>query len=123
MATSFLERVIGDLDEKRAWRRLMKRVDALPKDYRFAYRKILNYGYKFGFCCVTQSDLLELFEESAASGRPVLDVVGSDVAAFCDELIRASAAETADARMMLNREIAEHFHGKGDGSCRTYLRK
>lgn len=110
MAKSFLELVTGNLEEKKAWRQLMKRVNALPEDYRFTYKKILNYGYNFGFCCITQSDLLELFEESAAAGRPVLDVVGSDVAFFCDELIRASAAETENAREKLNREVLEHFH-------------
>lgn len=113
MAKSFVELVIGNLDEKREWKQLMKRVDALPKDYRFAYKKILNYGYQFGFCCITQSDLLELFEEHAAAGRPVLEVVGNDVAAFCDDLIRVRQSETESARETLNREILEHFQKEG----------
>ncbi len=94
MAKSFLELVVGNLDEKKAWRQLIKRVDALPEDYRFAFKKIL-----------TQSDLLELFEESAAAGRKVTDIVGSDVAAFCDELIHASAADIKGVREKLNQEI------------------
>lgn len=110
MAKSWIELVVGNLDEKKVWRQMMKRVDALPEDYCFAYKNILNYGYNFGFCCLTQSDLLELFEENAAAGRRVTDVVGSDVAAFCDELIHASATQQNDARIKLNREIAEHFH-------------
>lgn len=110
MAKSFLEFVIGDLDEKKVWRQMMKRVDALPEDYRFTYKKILNYGYNFGFCCLTQSDLLVLFEERAAAGRPVREIVGGDVAAFCDELICAASTRQDDAREQLNREIAAHFH-------------
>lgn len=112
MTKSFLELVIGGLDEKRAWKQMMKRVDALPEDYRFAYKKIQSYGYNFGFCCVTQSDLIELFEENAAAGRPVLEVVGNDVAAFCDELIHVNEADIENAREKLNREILEHFHKK-----------
>lgn len=113
MAKSFIRWVVGDLNKKKAWQQLMKRVNALPKDYRFAYKKILNYGYNYGFCCITQSDLLELFEESVAAGRPVLDVIGNDVAAFCDELIHANTDKATSIREKFNREILEHFH-KGD---------
>lgn len=113
MAKSFLEWTVGNLDEKRAWRRQMKRVNTLPRGYRFAYKKILNYGYNYGFCCVTQSDLLELFEESAAAGRLLPDVIGPDTAAFCDALIRANTADAGGARERLNREIAAHFHREG----------
>lgn len=112
MAKSFMETVIGSLDEKKEWRIQMKRVEALPEDYCYTYKKIMNYGYQFGFCCMTQSDLLELFEESAAAGRPVSDIVGNDVAAFCDELIRVSGIPQESAGAKLNREIAEYFKGK-----------
>lgn len=110
MTKSFLELVVGSLDEKKAWKELMKRVDALPDDYRFAFKKILNYGYNFGFCFITQSELLEMFEENAAAGRPVGEIVGNDVAAFCDELIHASTIHGEGAGEKLNREIAEYFH-------------
>lgn len=36
------------------------------------------------------TDLVDLFEASAAEGREVLDVIGSDVGKFCDEFMRAS---------------------------------
>lgn len=110
MAQSFIDLVIGSLAEKRAWRGLMRRVNALPEEYRFAYQKILHYCYHFSCDLPMLTDLLELFEACAAAGTPVLDVVGSDVAAFCDELIRASTAETVNTRDQLNREIFEHFH-------------
>lgn len=113
MRRSFIETVVGNLAEKRAWRQRMKRVDALPAEYRFAYQKIVQYGYQFGFCCTTQSELLELFEESAGAGRPVLGVIGGDAAAFCDGLIRASGAERTRAGEALNREILEHIRREG----------
>lgn len=31
--------LVGDVEEKRAWRRTMKRVATLPEDYRFVYEK------------------------------------------------------------------------------------
>jgi len=36
------------------------------------------------------SGIVDLFEEGAALGKGVLEVTGSDVAAFCDELIKDS---------------------------------
>ncbi|MNC81910.1 hypothetical protein D3C75_1352040 [compost metagenome] len=36
------------------------------------------------------SGIVDLFEEGAASGKGVLEVTGSDVAAFCDDLIKDS---------------------------------
>lgn len=110
MAKSFIELVIGSLDEKRVWRRFIKRVNGLPGDYRFAFKKILNYFYNFGCDMAMLFDLLELFEASVAEGKPVSDVIGSDAAAFCDEVIRASAADTINVREQFNKEILEHFH-------------
>lgn len=110
MAKSIFEHVIGSFDEKRIWRSMMKRVNALPQDYRFAFKQILHYFYNFSFDMEMLTDLVELFEASSAQSRPVLEIVGSDVAAFCDELIRASSANTVTVRDKLNREILEHFH-------------
>ena len=33
--------------------------------------------------------IVDLFEEGAALGKEVLDVTGSDVAAFCDDLMKS----------------------------------
>ena len=49
--------------------------------------------------------VLDLFEDSAAAGRSVLDVTGSDVAAFCDA--RLSGTPYTDRwRATLNRDVA-----------------
>lgn len=109
MSHRFIELVVGSLEEKRAWRQMMQRVNHLPGDYRFTYRKILHYCYHFSCTMSMLTGLLELFEESAAAGTPVLDVVGSDVAAFCDGLMAANGADPTDARETLNREILAHF--------------
>lgn len=115
MAKSFIELVVGDLDEKRAYRRFMKRVNALPKEYRFAFKKMRNYLYYTDLtgCETLFTDLVELLEASAAQGRPVLDVIGTDVSGFCDELVRASGSDALTPREKLNKEILEHFHKGG----------
>lgn len=100
----------GDVEEKRAWRRAMKRVATLPDDYRFVYEKIVAYIWSFAGgtgmdMLKTQYDLIELFEEGAAQGKNVLDVTGTDVASFCDELIRENRLWTDGPRRRLNRKI------------------
>ena len=111
---SIVELVIGNLDEKREYRSMMKRVNALPADYRYVYKKLMNYSYNFDCGNSLQSTLLELFEESAADGRPVREVVGKDTAAFCDGLMRVNAVQQVSLKKQMNQEIAEHFHRNGD---------
>ena len=48
MFKSFTNLIIGDLDAKRAYKKLMKRVDVLPEDYKFTFRKIQQYMYRVG---------------------------------------------------------------------------
>lgn len=112
MSKSIIELVIGNLDEKREYKKYTKRVNALPKDYRFAFKKIRNYMYYTDLSGCEMSlftDLVELFEASAAAGKPVLSITGTDVAVFCDELMRAASADKSTTREKLNMEIHEHF--------------
>ena len=109
MAKSFSALVIGDPEEKKAYRRMMRRVNALPADYCYAYKKIQRYLYNFEYGAAAFDVLLELFEAGTAQGKPVLEVVGSDVAGFCDELLRASAPDAEAPAEDINQEILEHF--------------
>jgi DNA-binding ferritin-like protein (Dps family) len=87
---------IRDLIEgKKEWGALMARVKALPRDYQIVYKEIQKYLFKVGPLELTEgtgllSGIVDLFEEGAASGKGVLEVTGSDVAAFCDDLIKDS---------------------------------
>lgn len=51
--------------------------------------------------------LIDLFEESAANGTRVLEIIGDDVAAFCDELVKGEKTYFVDLRKKLNRNIAK----------------
>lgn len=80
---------------KKEWRAHVARVKALPQDYRIVYKEIQKYLFKVGPVELSEgtgllSGIVDLFEEGAASGKGVLEVTGSDVAAFCDELIKDS---------------------------------
>jgi DNA-binding ferritin-like protein (Dps family) len=84
---------IQDLIEgKKQWRAHVARVKALPPDYQIVYKEMQRYLFK-----VTPADLLEggllseivdFFEEGAATGKGVRELIGTDVAAFCDDLIK-----------------------------------
>ncbi|MDR1184426.1 MAG: DUF1048 domain-containing protein [Coriobacteriales bacterium] len=106
------------IEEKREYRRQMARVEALPKDYRYVFKKIQNHMWMFaagtGYDMMKiHYDLIELFEEGAANGRHVLEVTGSDVAAFCDELLRSTQTYTENWREKLNRDITKKFGIEG----------
>lgn len=119
MINKFIKLTIGDLDEKREYKQMIKRVDALPKDYRFAFEKIQKYintvGVPGGNVTIFTDmsmfkDLVDLFEDSAANGRRVIDVIGSDVDKFCDEFMSAYIMDKETLREKLNREIMERFN-------------
>lgn len=112
MAKSIMEILIGNLEEKRVYRQMMQRVKALPKDYRYVYKKIMSYAYTTGSYGLFQCGLLDFFEECAADGRTVQEIVGTDTASFCDELTRTVEPQNTDIREQLNREILAHFNGK-----------
>lgn len=122
MIDKFIKLIIGDLDEKREYKQMMKRVEALPKDYSFAFKKIQKYMYTVGapggnmtiFTDMTMfTDLVDLFEVSAADGRQVIDVIGSDVDKFCDEFMSAYITNSETLREKLNKEIMEKFNNEG----------
>lgn len=123
MLDSIIKLIIGDMEDKRAYKQMMKRVDALPKDYQYAFRKIQHYMYSVGppdsdmtiFTDLTMfTDLVDLFEVSATEGREVLDILGSDVGKFCDEFMRASVTNTETRREKLNKEVMEKINKEGE---------
>ncbi|WP_081898453.1 DUF1048 domain-containing protein [Herbidospora cretacea] len=74
------------IDGKRRWRAQMARVRALPPDYRIVYKEVQRYLFKVGSAELL-SGILDFFEEGAADGKGVRELIGGDVAAFCDDLI------------------------------------
>jgi DNA-binding ferritin-like protein (Dps family) len=113
--SNFWMKVIGD---KKEWKKMEARADALPRDYRIVYDEIKHYMWRFtagdGMDIVSVlNDVLGLFETSAAEGRHALDVTGDDVAAFCDERLRGTASYADRWRESLNRDVARKLGPAG----------
>lgn len=82
------------IEGKKQWRAHMARVKALPPDYQIVYKEIQKYFFKVGPVDLPDGALLsgivDFFEEGVVAGKGVLEVIGTDVAAFCDDLIKDS---------------------------------
>lgn len=78
------------VDGKKQWRAHMARVKALPPDYQIVYKEIQRYFFKVGLPDGGLSGIVDFFEEGAAAGNGVLELIGSDIAAFCDDLAKDS---------------------------------
>ncbi|WP_379131033.1 DUF1048 domain-containing protein [Paenibacillus sp. sgz500958] len=98
------------IEGKKEWRAHVARVKGLPQDYQIVYKEIQKYLFKVGPVELTEgtgllSGIVDLFEEGAALGKGVLEVTGSDVAAFCDELIKDSKTYADLYQESVNRDV------------------
>ncbi|MFF9909624.1 DUF1048 domain-containing protein [Streptomyces sp. NPDC013457] len=82
------------IEGKKRWRAHKARVKALPPDYQIVYKEMQKYFFKVGPVDLPDGPLLpgvvDFFEEGVASGKGVLELIGNDVAAFSDDLIKDS---------------------------------
>ncbi len=85
----FIAKVIGP---KRRWREYKARGRQLPASYRTApdaLERYLNYyGGTGGDGTALYGDLIDLFEQSAANGTPVREIVGEDPVEFIETFVR-----------------------------------
>lgn len=106
--STFLRKIIG---YKKEWRTMEARANALPRDYRGVYGEMKSYLWRFASGDGTNviavlRDILELFENGAATGSSVLDLTGRDVAAFCDAQMSGTTTYLDRWRDTLNRDVA-----------------
>jgi DNA-binding ferritin-like protein (Dps family) len=105
-------RIARFVREKREWREHVRRVKALPGDFRFTMEQIEKYMWNFALDAKmigVFDDILDLFEDGAASGRGVLEVTGQDVAAFCQSVLVEMWSNTWTGKKAeeLNRAVRE----------------
>ncbi len=98
------------IEGKKEWRAHVARVKTLPQDYQIVYKELQKYLYKVGPVELSDgfgllSGLVDLFEDGVAAGKGVLAVTGSDVAAFCDELIKDSQTYADLYQDSVDREV------------------
>jgi DNA-binding ferritin-like protein (Dps family) len=87
--TKLISKVIG---EKGQWREYKARKQRLPENYREALDAAQRYSYYSGLSdgetvMRMLGDLLDLFEQGAANGTPIRDLIGDDPVAFMDEFL------------------------------------
>ena len=79
------------IEGKKQWRAHVARVKALPPDYQVVYKEMQRYLFKVGPVDLADGQLLagivDFFQEGVAGGKGVLELIGNDVAAFCDDLV------------------------------------
>ncbi len=85
-----ISKLIG---EKRRWRRYKARVKAIPEPYRAAVEAIERYFMFFGRGDGTGwaeqlEDLADLFEQAAADGTPIREIVGEDPEEFVELFVQ-----------------------------------
>lgn len=102
------------IEGKKEWRAHMARVKALPQDYQIVYKEIQKYLFKVGPVDLTEgtgllSGIIDLFEEGSALGKGVLEVTGSDVAAFCDDLIKDSETFADILQESVDQEVNKNM--------------
>lgn len=101
-------------ESKRQYKNQMKRVEAMPKDYRFVFKEIQNYMWQSvsgaGYDMMElQYELIDLFEEGIAGKKPVLEITGEDVAGFADELLKSTRTCEEDRKIKINSRIKRNL--------------
>jgi len=92
MTAKWIEKLTGPLEQKKRYRQTKARAEQLQPPYRTAVDAVQRYlmyaGGGDGSGLVTMyEDLVDLFEQSAASGTPVRDVVGEDPVEFVEAFV------------------------------------
>ena len=103
-----LNKIIGDLSEKKAYRQTESRAKALPAEYADAYKNIKHYIFNAtGILTIEPLKVLvDMLEQAAAEGKHVPDIIGPDVAAFADELVRGESSYFDQQRQKLNKAFS-----------------
>jgi DNA-binding ferritin-like protein (Dps family) len=94
MATGWIEQVTGSLEQKKRYRQYKARTKQLPANYRTAIDALDRYLMYFG--SITRGDTLvsmledlaDLFEQSAADGTPIREIVGEDPVEFAETFLQ-----------------------------------
>jgi DNA-binding ferritin-like protein (Dps family) len=94
MATGWIEKITGSLEQKKQYRQYKARTARLPANYRTAIDALERYLMYFGAIAKGDvllsmlDDLADLFEQSAASGTPIRAIVGDDPVEFAETFLR-----------------------------------
>ena len=94
MATKWIDMVTGSLNDKKRYRRYKARTKQLPASYRTAIEALDRYLMYRGAIAKADvlltmlDDLADLFEQGAADGTPVRELVGDDPVEFAETFLQ-----------------------------------
>lgn len=127
MMPGWIERFTGSLDDKRRYRQYKARTKQLPENYRAAIEALDRYLMYRG--SITKGDVLvamlddlaDLFEQSAANGTPIREIVGEDPVEFAETFLQnyADGQWINKERVRLTNAIARaagETTGEGKGA-------
>ena len=105
--SKIIDTIIGNLDEKKAYRENEKRAKSLPTEYADAYKEIKHYIFSTSGILSMEplATLVDVLEEAAANNRRVTEITGSDVATFADELVRDTKSYKEQQGSRLNKKL------------------
>lgn len=95
MAAKWIELVTGSLEQKKQYRQIKSRLDALPEPYNGVAKALNRYlmyngGIVDGDTILTMmTDFVELWERAATDGTPVREIVGDDPVEFAEAFAAA----------------------------------
>ncbi|GAA0308218.1 DUF1048 domain-containing protein [Kineococcus aurantiacus] len=96
--SALIEKVVGDIGEKKRWQQYRARVRELPPGHRTAVEALERYLLRRG--AITEGgvlvdlheELVGTFEQAASRGTPIGEVVGADPVRFAEVLLGGYAA-------------------------------
>lgn len=100
MAQKWYEVVTGSLEQKKEYKQLRNRLEALPEPYRAAAKAVQRYFMYNGstvmegeMAITMMSDFTELWERAVADATPVRAIVGEDPVEFAETFAEAYAGK------------------------------
>ncbi|MFZ2538026.1 MAG: DUF1048 domain-containing protein [Oscillospiraceae bacterium] len=113
---SFLEKIFGEnyKQDKKAYKEYKQHVENLPEEYQIVMKAVQKYIWTAGSMdgsLDTIYKIIELFEEGVVDGKKVLDITGSDVAAFAKNMAETSSGKTYEGTVAskINANVEKQF--------------
>ncbi|MEO9180754.1 MAG: DUF1048 domain-containing protein [Acidimicrobiales bacterium] len=94
MTKVWIEKITGSLEDKRRYRKYKARIAQLPANYRTAIEALNRYLMYFGsitkgeIMVTMLEDLADLFEQSAANGTGIREIVGENPVEFAETFLQ-----------------------------------
>ena len=95
MAAKWIELVTGSLEQKKQYRQIKGRLEALPEPYNGVAKALNRYLMYYGgvtdgdTLIIMFGDLADLWERAAVDGTPLREIVGDDPVEFAETFAQA----------------------------------